>query len=257
MKFHSLEKESIEPAAPYSVLAKVYDQMMIHVNYRQWAKYIAAIAKKEDLWLRGRLLDVGCGTGRFLTEIRAMGQEGDGCDPSREMLRYAEKRVPADNLIRAGLPELEGIPLESYQIITCLYDTMNYMTDEDQLAASLLSIYRKLQTPGVFIFDVVSESHCKHHFKNYYDSDVLDNDYAYFRESYYDVKEKLQYNWIRIYSPQGIFEEEHCQRIYSFSSITHLIRRYTSFHVAHIYDDFSFDPANRHSGRVHFVLQKR
>ncbi len=257
MKSHRLQKESVEPAAPYTVLASVYDQMMAHVNYRRWASYVASIMKKEGTWLQGDLLDIGCGTGRFLGEMFNKKHPGYGCDPSPAMLSVAKKHLPAKKFYQCGLPELEKVPNERFSTITCLYDTMNYLMEEQEFVKALLSVYRKLLPGGIFIFDLVSEAHCQLHFQNYHDSEVLNDDYAYQRETYYDSQKKIQFNWVRIYSPEGIFEEEHQQRIYDFSQVQRNIARYTAFSLVHIYSDFSFDKANRNSGRAHFVLKKK
>ena len=248
--------DPVRQTPPYSMLARVYDRMMVHVNYRKWAAYIVAILKEERFWPERKLLDIGCGTGRFLEEAQLVGQAGDGCDPSPEMLSVARKRLPDFRFFQCSLPEINEIRVGVYPVFTCLYDTMNYLPDETSFLQSLLFLYEKLPSPGLFIFDLVSETHCKHYFRNYRDSEVLSKTVAYSRESHYDPRENFQYNWIRVYFEDKVFEEEHRQKIYNFRKIKELILETTDFKLKNVYNEFTFRQANSASSRAHFVLRK-
>jgi len=248
--------QAYQQTAAYTKIAEVYDRMMLHVNYPRWAAYIEAMLRRADFDSESALLDIGCGTGRFLRQIYKFGFNGDGCDPSPEMLEIARKRLPQAQFYPCGFPELAQIPEEKYSIITSLYDTINYLPDTDALEQSLNCVYQKLKPPGIFIFDAVTRLNCQHYFKNYSDKEQFDEKTAYFRESYYDGKEHVQYNWIRIHTENGKFEEMHRQYIFSFREIKKVIQQKTKFELAHCYDDFTFHKANRRSGRIHFVLRK-
>lgn len=257
MKVRLAKGQTCQQVAPYTRLAQVYDQIMNHVNYRRWAKYIAAILKREGLGPEQKMLDIGCGTGRFLIEMQCLGFMGDGCDPSRAMLQVAGKHLAPGRLYVSTLPDMQNIAIRRYQIMTCLYDTMNYLTEEQLFEKSLQNIFMKLPPGGIFIFDLVSRTHCEHYFQNYSDSEVLSKQLAYSRESYFDVQQSLQINWLRIYTPEGVFEEIHHQKIYDFEQIESIIRLKTNFMLLGIYDEFSFSTANSRSGRAHFVLRKQ
>lgn len=256
MKKTQFSDKKGQPTAPYSKIAAVYDQMMLHVNYPRWAEFIDAVLRREKVGEFPYLLDIGCGTGRFLTEMHKLGYHGDGCDPSREMLNQAKNRLPGADFFRSKLPDLLEVPADHYPVMTCLYDSINYLMDEKTLAQALRTVYNKLQTPGVFIFDVVSRLNCLHYFQNYSDSEVLDEKTAYYRESYFDDEESIQYNQVRIHTAEGIFEESHRQRIYSFKTIEQIIDDETDFLMAHCFDEFSFHRAGRRTTRAHFVLRK-
>jgi SAM-dependent methyltransferase len=256
MEFNPPKSDVMRKSPPYTALALVYDRMMMHVNYHKWAAYIVSILKDENFWPERTLLDLGCGTGRFLEEIKKAGQTGLGCDSSQEMLQIARKRLPEACFFQSALPGIEEVPANTCQVFTCLYDTMNYLLDRASFLQALLNVYQKLQSPGLFIFDLVSESHCRHYFHDYRDSEVLSKTFAYSRESHYDSKEKFQYNWIQVYTDTGVYEEEHRQKIYDFREIREIILLHTDFDVRHIYNDFTSRRATSRSTRAHFVLKK-
>lgn len=256
MDFTLPTSDPIQHSPPYSVLARVYDRMMVHVNYRRWASYIISILKNEQFWPERKLLDIGCGTGRFVEEVQKLGQPGDCCDPSPAMLEIAGKRLLNSRFYHDHLPEIESIPANTYHVFTCLYDTMNYLLDETAFTRALNTVYAKLTSPGLFIFDLVSEAHCKHYFRNYRDSEVLNKSMAYSRESHYDSKERFQYNWIRIYSDKGVFEEEHRQKIYNFRKVRNMVLENTDFELRNIFSEFTYHRATPRSGRAHFILKK-
>ncbi|NOX38418.1 MAG: class I SAM-dependent methyltransferase [Calditrichaeota bacterium] len=246
----------VRKVPPYTALAPVYDLMMSHVNYRRWANYIARIITRAG-FTEVRLLDVGCGTGKFVQEMRKLGYQIDGCDASPEMLRVFQERIPDARGFCCRLPELPEVPAQRYNVMTCLYDTLNYLTDQPTLLQALQCIYRKLDVPGLFIFDMVSSFHCQQYFRDYVEREVLDERFAFERRSHFDVHQQLQWNRIKIFTPDGIFEEEHQQRIYDFKEIIELIQRETGFIIKDVYRDFTFRPVRVDSGRAHFVLLKR
>lgn len=257
MSDQKFAEEEFTETAPYTKSALVYDRMMLHVNYLRWAAYIDAVLQKAKLDRTSGMLDIGCGTGRFLQEMHKLGYRGDGCDPSAHMLAIARKRLPQATFYHCGMPELTGIPADRYPVITSLYDTINYLLDEATLAAALQRIYALLPATGMFIFDAVSRANCRHYFQHYTDSEVLDDNTAYYRESYFDEKTKMQYNWLRIYTTRGIFEEMHRQYIFSFGQIKKIIQNRTDFELTHCFSEFTFRRATASCNRAHFVLRKR
>lgn len=240
---------------PYTIIAKVYDEMMAHVNYKNWAKYIHSILRKQN-FKNGTLLDIGCGTAELLKRMQKYDYDLNGCDSSNEMINIAQKKLPHINFTTSALPLLFEIPENEYNIMLCLFDTMNYLPNEGTLTNSFQSIYKKLKTPGIFIFDVVTNSYCKEYFQNYQENEVIAKKIAYSRISEFDTKHATQINYIRVYTNNSIFEEIHQQKIFDLQQIKNIIVNQTSFNLINMLDDFSFQKANPNSGRVHFILKK-
>ena len=108
----------------------------------------------------------------------------------------------------------------------------------------------------MFIFDVVGQKFCELYFNNVEEEEIIDRDYAYSRKSYYIKSTSEQINEFVIYTPAGIFEEKHVQRIYPLLDIEKIIKQETPFKILNIYEDFTFFNADTNSDRAHFVLKR-
>ena len=240
---------------PYQQLANIYNQVMRHVNYSHWAQYIAAVIQKQGI-AGERILDIGCGTGEFISEIGKLGFPADGCDPSPSMLQIAQEKNSSRKFWLDRLPELVHTPSQHYPVVTCLYDTMNYLESDSAWLQTLLRVYELIPPEGLFIFDVVSEEFCRLYFHQVEEKEIINSSYAYVRESNYHKTRSEQVNQFTIYTPEGIFEEKHIQKIFPFSQIEQIITRNTPFEILDIYEDFTFFTAGKNSNRSHFILKK-
>lgn len=240
---------------PYQKVSSIYDEIMQHVEYDHWARYIEKIIESH-LKLPVRLLDVGCGTGQFIYEIKKLGFAANGCDPSMAMLKMARKKNPGTYFWIDRLPELKLVRPAAFAVITCLYDTINYLPSLPIILDALKRVYSLLPTGGLFIFDVVSDNLCQNCFRDDIENEVIDSKYAYQRRSFFNAESHQQITEFTVYTSRGIFEERHIQYIYSFADIAHLIRNKTAFDLRAVYQDFTFFEVNEGSERAHFVLKK-
>lgn len=147
----------------YQAMAKVYDQLMLHVDYDNWVDGLEYQWQKQGIMPR-RVLDAGCGTGSVLLPLAKRKYQIVGIDLSSEMLAVCQDKLLQENL-SATLMEMDirQIKLsEKTDAVVCLCDTLNYMTKEKDLEQCFKSVYRVLNPGGSFIFDM----HTPHY---YYD----------------------------------------------------------------------------------------
>lgn len=102
------------------------------------------------------LLDVACGEGTFAVAMAARGLAVTGVDISPRMLALAEQRAAA-----AGAPvrllhgDMRDLPFcEEFDLVTCWYDSLNYLPSCDDLCTAFASAYRALKPGGVYACDM-------------------------------------------------------------------------------------------------------
>jgi SAM-dependent methyltransferase len=140
-----------EASAAYDGLAPYYDQLTHEHDYEGWTRHL------EEMALRlgasgGSLLDVACGTGKSFLPFLERGYAVTACDISPEMVSLARAKAPAAAVFVADMRALERIG--SFGLVTCLDDSVNYLTGEGDLDAAFAGLAANLAPRGVLVFDV-------------------------------------------------------------------------------------------------------
>jgi SAM-dependent methyltransferase len=106
----------------------------------------------------GRLIDLGCGTGRLLIPFAERGYWVLGVDLSEPMLRVAgEKAVAAGvrlHRLQANLVALEGIKDQSFDYAACLFSTLGMVAGRENRRQVVEHVYRLLRPGGKFVLHV-------------------------------------------------------------------------------------------------------
>ncbi len=91
-----------------------------------------------------RLLDVGCGTGHHLAQLRDRGYEATGVDGSAEMLEHARVLNPGADIRQADVESLP-FPDESFDYVLCV-EVLRYLPDP---SGCIREIARVLKPGGI------------------------------------------------------------------------------------------------------------
>jgi SAM-dependent methyltransferase len=148
------------PAGIYGAYASIYDAIGQGAFAEELARRILANGPTPR-----RALDLACGTGAAALIIAETGARVVGVDRSQQMLQIArarardrglEVRWVAADLLRLGTsPAARGaLRPASFDLITCLYDSLNYLADPEGLAIVCASAARLLRPGGRFVFDL-------------------------------------------------------------------------------------------------------
>jgi SAM-dependent methyltransferase len=102
------------------------------------------------------LADVACGAGEFAVAMARRGLTVTAVDQSPEMLALARTAAERSGVRITWLEQdMRSLRLaEAVDAVTCLYDSLNYLVDEDELRRAMAAIGESLRPAGLFLFDM-------------------------------------------------------------------------------------------------------
>ena len=102
----------------------------------------------------GRLVDLGCGTGRVLEYFARRGFQTVGVDLSPRMLKVSARKAEKEGLpialVRANLCQLDAFAAESFDYAACMFSTIGMIIGLDNRRRALCHIRRLLRPGGLF-----------------------------------------------------------------------------------------------------------
>jgi ubiquinone/menaquinone biosynthesis C-methylase UbiE len=106
----------------------------------------------------GRLLDLGCGTGRLLLTFARRGFWTLGVDLSSSMLRVAGEKAAAAGVsihrLQANLVELGCIDENTFEYAACLFSTLGMVCGAEPRRRVVQHVYRVLKPGGKLVVHV-------------------------------------------------------------------------------------------------------
>ena len=138
----------------YTSFAYVYDTFMDNVPYGEWARHIREKLCEHGV-TDGIVLDLGCGTGTMTERIAGYGYDMIGVDNSEEMLELAmEKKTESGYDILYLLQDMRGFELYgTVRAVVSVCDSVNYITEPDELEEVFRLVNNYLDPKGIFLFD--------------------------------------------------------------------------------------------------------
>lgn len=135
----------------YRAFAPIYDEFNHLNDYEMWFGALLPELEKHGL-KQGRLLDIGCGTGRAFEPMLRRGWEIRGCDLSPAMLDEAQRKfgdaVPLEVADARELPAFG-----EFELVWALNDVVNYLVDDGDLERVFAGMRANLAADGLILFD--------------------------------------------------------------------------------------------------------
>ena len=245
----------------YTGFAAVYDTFMDNIPYEEWAAYIRKRLVQYDI-RDGLLLDLGCGTGT-LTEIMAQnGYDMIGVDVSEEMLEIAmDKRIASGHDILYLLQDMREFELYgTVRAVISVCDSLNYITEEEELCEVFRLVNNYLDPGGIFLFDM----NTVHKYRDILgETTIAENrdEGSFIWENSYDPENGINIYELAVFLPRedGLYEkceELHCQKAYEQSEIEALIAE-AGMELVAVYDAYTMNPASKDSERLFFVAKEK
>ncbi len=244
----------------YTSFAKVYDTFMDNVPYEEWADYVEQILKSYHI-TDGLLLDLGCGTGNLTEQMADKGYDMIGVDNAEDMLQAAlEKKAANHHDILYLLQDMREFELYgTVRAVISICDSMNYITEEEDLLTVFRLVNNYLDPKGIFIFDMntiykyqqilgertfaENRDMCSFIWDNFYDEEEQINEY----ELTLFVKDEQE-----LYRK---YEETHFQRAYHTNTVKKLVEA-AGLEFLDVYDAFTFEEPKAESERVYFIARE-
>lgn len=246
----------------YTSFASVYDTFMDNIPYEEWADYVIGLLKEYGI-SDGLVADLGCGTGNMTELLASAGYDMIGIDNAEEMLEIAmEKRGKSGADILYLLQDMREFELfGTVRAIVSICDSINYITEEEELLEVFRLVNNYLDPKGIFVFDfntvykyrevlgdqTIAEDRedCSFIWDNYYYEEECINEYElnlFIKEKGTDLYRKYQ--------------ETHYQKAYEFEKIKKLVKESGLEYVA-AYDAFSKNPPTAESERIYVIAREK
>ena len=133
----------------------LYDSVPLYAARQDVAFYVEE-ARSAD----GRVLEIGCGTGRILLPIARAGCEITGLDGSRQMLERCRAKLGAESSAVQSRVKLVRNDMRSFDLGATLalvlapFRVVQHLTTSDDQLRFLATVARHLAPGGRLIFDV-------------------------------------------------------------------------------------------------------
>ncbi|CAN5792829.1 hypothetical protein BH24CHL6_BH24CHL6_13790 [soil metagenome] len=133
----------------YQRQAEIYDLLY------EWKLYAAEALRIHEIVDERRpkadsLLDVACGTGRHLEQLRNW-YSVEGLDAEPGLVEVARRRLPD---VTFHLGDMRSFELgRQYDIVTCLFSSIGYMHTPADLALALTTMGRHLTPAGLLLVE--------------------------------------------------------------------------------------------------------
>lgn len=248
----------------YGFFADRYDDYMAHVDYDLWYSKLINWHKSYSGRPHQKVLELACGTANVACRFVQSGSQVDACDISYQMLENAFRKELKPNLYQASLTD--PIPGRDYDLILCLFDSINYLSYKAQISTCLEEVAKALAEGGLFIFDI---STLLNSMENFFDTChwVKERDSGLVHQSSYEMGQRRQTSQLSLFKRWGasysLQEEEHHQRVYMVQELIELIQDsplqikavHSTNHKANFYPKKISGLDHRHY-RLFFILTK-
>lgn len=242
----------------YEDFAQFYDTLMYDVDYAKWHEYINQVLNRYNVFPQ-KVLEMACGTGNFTKYLCEDGYEVTCFDTSDDMLSVAFDKLSMFKKLTILSQNMIDFELnEKFDLVLSICDSINYITDYEDLINVFANVYKHLQENGVFIFDVNSVYKLKEIIGN--NTFVEDNEEVFYVwENEFDDNSNICEFYISFFIKDNEmyrrFDEQHFERAYTSEQIVYALKK-AGFNQIEEYEGFSFEKPNTKSERLVFIVRK-
>ena len=245
----------------YGSFAHVYDRLTENVDYKSYAAYIKRLFESYGKNISS-VLDVACGTGSLTTELAKMGFDMIGTDASSDMLMEAQIKKYNENLDILYLCQ-KAEDLDLYGTVegaVCTLDSINHITDEEDVLKAFKKVSLFMEKDGIFIFDMNTEYKHREILGNNAFVYDLDDVYCVWQNEY-DEENKITHISLDIFCHEEDdfyerYEEEFDERAYSLNQIENWLKE-SNFELLAYYKEMTEEMPQEDTQRIVYIARKK
>ena len=243
------------------IFSRVYDAFGWNYYPESFAQLLLRWIEEMGITVKS-MLDLGCGTGTMTELLAKEGYDMIGVDNSEEMLAEAmEKRVESGQDILYLLQDMQEFELYgTVRAVVSVCDSLNYITEEEELEHVFALVNNYLDPQGIFLFDMNTIYKYRDMIG---DTTIAENrdEGSFIWENSYDEETGINTYELALFLPRedGLYEkteEVHYQRAYSLEKIKELIKK-AGMELLAVYDAYTMEPPREESGRLTFVVREQ
>lgn len=245
----------------YTGFAEVYDIFMDNVPYEEWAEYLHGILKEYGI-VEGLALELGCGTGNLTMRLAEKGYDMIGVDGSAEMLQIAlDKKNETGYDILYLLQDMREFELYgTVRAVVSVCDSVNYITEPEELGRVFSLVNNYLDASGIFVFDFNTEYKYREVLGNQTIAEDREES-SFIWDNYYDEEQRVNEYELTLFIREedgryGKYQETHFQRAYTLEEIKMLIEQ-SGLEYVTAYDAYTRNPPGERSERISVVARER
>lgn len=215
----------------YGGFASVYDLFMDETPYEEWGAFVDQSLREHGAG-GGLVLDLCCGTGTLTEYLAKKGYDMIGVDNSYDMLDVAMHKKELSGLdILYLCQDMRDFELYgTVAAVVSICDSVNYMTEPEDLLTVFRLVNNYLDPDGLFLFDFNTDYKYREVIG---DTVIAENrdEGSFIWENSYDEESGINEYDLTIFKPVGdseLFEkieEVHFQKGYTLEEIRTLIER--------------------------------
>ena len=244
----------------YGSFAYVYDIFMDNIPYEEWTAYIRESLMEYDI-TDGLVLDLGCGTGTMTELLAGYGYDMIGVDNSEDMLEIAmEKKQQSGHDILYLLQDMREFELYgTVRAIVSACDSLNYITEPEELKEVFRLVNNYLDPKGLFLFDFNTEYKYREILG---DTTIAESreECSFIWDNYYDEEEKINEYDLTLFVQEGKlyrkFEETHYQRAYTLKEMKEFLKE-AGLEFVTAYDAFTKNMPDEQSERIYVIAREQ
>ena len=241
----------------YTDFAAVYDTFMDNVPYEEWADDLTELLKKNGV-SGGLVAELGCGTGRMTRALAARGYDMIGIDNSGDMLAIAMEQ-PSEGILYLEQDMREFELYGTVAAVVSVCDSLNYITEEEDLLEVFRLVNNYLDPGGVFIFDL----NTVYKYREVLGERVFAEnreEAAFIWENWFDEDEGINEYDLSIFVRQEgdrflRFTETHYQKAWSQERVCKLLQE-AGLKLLHVYEAFSEQAPGEKCERLCFIARE-